>query len=144
MSSSLPVAAQRSASSRRAKRTRGSGVTRARLEADGSIVQVLPDGSTRPIPPRIDWTDVDATSEADIVRHEREDLAEAMRDAADWAREVRRRTGLSQAEFSRRIGVPVAKVRDRENGRRAPAGPERTLLRLIAHSPRTALAALTG
>lgn len=114
------------------------------MEADGSIVEVLQDGSTKPILPRIDWSDVDATSESDIACHEREDLAEAMRDAADWAREVRRRMGLSQAEFSRRIGVPVAKVRDWESGRQVPAGPERTLLRLIAHSPRAALAALTG
>jgi putative transcriptional regulator len=114
------------------------------MEADGSIVEVLHDGSTKPIPPRIDWSDADATSELDIARHESEDLVEAMRDSADRAREVRRRMGLSQAEFSRRIGVPVAKVRDWERGRQVPAGPERTLLRLIAHAPRAALAALTG
>ena len=61
-------------------------------------------------------TTAQVISESDIVRHESEDLADAMRDAADWAREVRRRMGLSQAGFSRRIGVPVAKVREWERG----------------------------
>jgi DNA-binding transcriptional regulator YiaG len=36
----------------------------------------------------------------------------------------------------------VAKVRGWESGKEAPAGPERRLLRLIAYSPETALAAL--
>ncbi len=117
---------------------------RARLESDGSIVEILSGGATRPIPPRTDWSAVDATSEAEIERHAREDEVDSMRDAAAWAREVRRRVGLTQADFSRRNGVPLAKVRDWERGRVAPAGPERTLLRLIAHSPRTALAALPG
>ena len=73
-----------------------------------------------------------------------EDADEATQDVAAWAREVRRRVGLSQSEFSRRIGVPVTKVRDWESGRQAPVGPERAVLRLIAHSPKTALAALTS
>ncbi len=67
-----------------------------------------------------------------------------MRDAAVWAREVRRSVGLSQLDFSRCIGVPVATVRNWESGKQSPAGAERALLRLIAFSPRTAIAALTG
>jgi putative transcriptional regulator len=119
-------------------------VTRARLEPDGSIVEILPAGGTRSIRPRIDWPVVDATSEADIARHQREDLIEAMHDAAVWTRAVRRSVGLSQADFSRCIGVPVAKVRDWESGRQAPEGLERTVLRLIAHSPKSVMAVLTG
>jgi len=46
--------------------------------------------------------------------------------------------------FPRCIGVPVAKVRDWESGKQAPAGPERMLPKLIAHSPRTVRAALGG
>ena len=108
------------------------------------MVELLSDGGPRPIRPRTDWSVVDSTTDADIARHQREDDAEAAHDAAAWARSVRRSVGLSQAEFSRRIGVPVAKVRDWESGRQTPAGPERTVLRLIAHSPGAALAALTG
>ncbi len=48
---------------------------------------------------------------------------------------VRRRTGLSQAAFSRRIGVSPATLRNWEQGRRAPEGPARVLLSLLARNP---------
>ena len=58
-----------------------------------------------------------------------------MDDAAAWARRVRRRLGLSQTDFARRVHVPVATVRDWEQGKRAPRGPARALLRLIDRAP---------
>lgn len=48
---------------------------------------------------RIDPARVDATTEADIVRQAAADEAEAMQDAAKFARRVRKRLGLSQAEW---------------------------------------------
>jgi len=106
------------------------------------MVEIMSDGGTRPNPARTDWSVVDAATEADIARQTQEDSNEAAHDAAAWAREVSRSVGLSQTDFSRCIGVPVAKVHGWESGKQAPAGPERTLLRLIAYSPGTALAAL--
>jgi len=117
-------------------------MTRVRLDPDGSVVELLPDGTTRRVAPRADWSLVDATTEADIARHAAEDDAEAIRDAAVWARRVRRRLGLSQAEFAQRIAVPVATVRNWEQGKRVPRGPARALLRLIDRAPAAALAAL--
>lgn len=49
---------------------------------------------------------------------------------------VRRRTGLSQEAFSRRIGVATGTLRNWEQGRRAPEGPARVLLALLARNPR--------
>jgi len=49
---------------------------------------------------------------------------------------VRRRTGLSQAAFSRRIGVSPATLRNWEQGRRAPEGPARVLLAMLERNPR--------
>jgi putative transcriptional regulator len=49
---------------------------------------------------------------------------------------LRRRTGLSQEEFSRRIGVSAGTLRNWEQGRRKPDGPARVLLALIARNPR--------
>jgi len=49
---------------------------------------------------------------------------------------VRRRTGLSQAAFSRRIGVSPATLRNWEQGRRTPEGPARVLLAMLARNPR--------
>ena len=70
------------------------------------------------------------------------DEANALRDAAAYARRVRRKIGLCQVAFARRIGVPVDTVRNWEQGKRAPQGPARALLRIIDRAPEAALAAL--
>jgi putative transcriptional regulator len=49
---------------------------------------------------------------------------------------VRHRTGLSQAAFSRRIGVSAATLRNWEQGRRTPEGPARVLLAMLDRNPR--------
>jgi putative transcriptional regulator len=48
---------------------------------------------------------------------------------------LRRRTGLSQTAFSRRIGVSTATLRNWEQGRRAPEGPARILLAMLDRNP---------
>jgi putative transcriptional regulator len=49
---------------------------------------------------------------------------------------IRRKTGLSQLAFSARIGVSTGTLRNWEQGRRAPDGPARVLLALLARNPR--------
>ena len=49
---------------------------------------------------------------------------------------IRQKTGLSQAAFALRIGVPVATIRNWEQGRRSPQGPSRVLLALLDRNPR--------
>lgn len=49
---------------------------------------------------------------------------------------LRRRTGLTQMAFSRRIGVSTATLRNWEQGRRAPEGPARVLLAMLGRNPR--------
>ncbi len=100
-------------------------VVRARLKDDGTVVEGLRDGSERPLVPEVDWARVDATTEAEIAAQIAEDDAEAMRDTAAYARRVRRKVGLSQVAFARRIGVPVETVRNWEQGKRSPRGPAR-------------------
>ena len=56
-------------------------------------------------------------------------------DAIDVAA-IRRRTGLSQAAFSARIGVALPTLRNREPGRRAPEGPARVSLAMLDRNPR--------
>jgi putative transcriptional regulator len=48
---------------------------------------------------------------------------------------IRARTGLSQAEFARSIGVKKATLLNWEQDRRVPDGPARVLLALIAREP---------
>ena len=57
-------------------------------------------------------------------------------------RDLRRRARLTQLEFAARLGVPVETIRNWEQGKRAPRGPARALLAVIAHSPETVFAAL--
>jgi putative transcriptional regulator len=117
-------------------------MAKVRLEDDGRVIETLPDGTERPVPPRIDWSRIDATTEEDIARQIAEDEAEAKQDAAAWVRRVRERLGLSQQVFARRIGVPVDTVRNWEQGKRLPRGPSRALLRILDRAPEAALAAL--
>ena len=49
---------------------------------------------------------------------------------------IRRRTGLSQEVFSRQIGVSTGTLRNWEQGRRAPDGPARVLLAMLARNPK--------
>jgi putative transcriptional regulator len=101
---------------------------RLRLKADGRIVE-LRDGQEFPLAP------------AQPVQ------AEASAVAVDTAplpavRDLRRRSRLTQLEFAARLGVPVETIRNWEQGKRAPRGPARALLAVIAHSPETVFAAL--
>jgi putative transcriptional regulator len=58
-------------------------------------------------------------------------------------RAVRRRTGLTQAEFARRFGFPLGTLRNWEQGIRTPLGPARALLLVIDAKPEAVLRALT-
>ena len=91
---------------------------RLRLKADGRIVE-LRNGQEFPLVPA---------------------PAEAAKLPA--VRDLRRRALLTQLEFAARLGVPVETIRNWEQGKRAPRGPARALLAVIAHSPETVFAAL--
>jgi len=91
---------------------------------------------------RIDTARVDATTEEDIAKQVAADEAESMQDAAKFARRVRRRLGLSQAEFSQRIDVSLDTIRNWEQGKRCPTGAAKALLKILDKAPEAALAAL--
>ena len=98
---------------------------RLRLKADGRIVE-LRDGQEFPLAP--------AAVTPAVVTYETAVLP-AVRD-------LRRRARLTQIEFASRLGVPVETIRNWEQGKRAPRGPARALLAVIAHSPDTVFVAL--
>ena len=94
---------------------------RLRLKADGRIVE-LRDGQEFPLAP--DAFGLTAEGGTPEVR------------------DLRRRARLTQQEFAARLGVPVETIRNWEQGKRAPRGPARALLAVIAHAPDTVFAAL--
>ena len=106
---------------------------RVRLKADGRLVEVMPDGSERAIP-----------SDPRAIASAAHKAARSLSDRTDavYARNVRGRTGLTQAAFAARIGVPVETVRNWEQGKRSPRGPARALLKVIEQAPEAAFAVL--
>jgi putative transcriptional regulator len=100
---------------------------RLRLKADGRIVEILPDGAERVI-------DAPLPNAPPPQPPERDD--------ATYARAIRARSRLTQAEFAARIGVPIETVRNWEQGKRSPRGPARALLKLIDRAPAVAFAVL--
>ncbi len=55
---------------------------------------------------------------------------------------VRKRLGISQAEFAARFRIPVATLRDWEQNRRQPDGAAFAYLRVIAREPEMVARAL--
>src|SRR5271168_5567517 len=103
--------------------TSGDIMQRLRLKADGRIVE-LRDGREIPLAPV--------------------QPAAAMAASQPAVRDLRRRAQLTQLEFAAKLGVPVETIRNWEQGKRAPRGPARALLAVIAHAPETVFAALSS
>ena len=110
---------------------------RVRLKADGRLVEILADGRERALPPP--RPDSERRVDAPSISPDRQ--REIPTDAS-YARHVRTQTRLTQAEFAARIGVPIETVRNWEQGKRAPRGPARALLKLLDHVPDVAFSVL--
>ena len=110
---------------------------RLRLKADGRSVE-LRDGQEFPLAPAMPG----AAPAMPTVSPATPDAAPGESAALPAVRDLRRRARLTQIEFAARLGVPVETIRNWEQGKRAPRGPARALLAVIAHSPETVFAAL--
>ena len=113
---------------------------RLRLKADGRIVE-LRDGQEFPLAPGVAsaMPRLAAAMPAEALSAVPCEAA-----ALPAVRDLRRRARLTQTEFASRLGVPVETIRNWEQGKRAPRGPARALLAVIAHSPDTVFAALAS
>jgi DNA-binding transcriptional regulator YiaG len=97
-----------------------SDIVRVRSLPDGSAVQIMPNGSTRPIEDRTDWALLEAMTEEEIEANALsdpdnppltdEELAR-MRRVPDPER-IRRQLGLTQAEFAEQfeISLPILRA----------------------------------
>jgi putative transcriptional regulator len=57
---------------------------------------------------------------------------------------IREAAGMTQGEFAARFGFSLRTLQQWEIGRRAPHGPARALLTIIAHEPRAVRRALAA
>ncbi|MBW7836184.1 MAG: helix-turn-helix domain-containing protein [Sphingomonadales bacterium] len=102
-----------------------------------------------------DWARVDALTDTDIAKaiaadqDAAPDMSLALRrgykylpkgypdDMGPDVKAIRKRLGLSQGAFAKRFGLPVATIRNWEQGRTVPDRPAQVLLRVIAAAPKT-------
>ena len=124
---------------------------RARRLEDGTLVEVLPDGSTRPFPPDdTDWTALRTMTEEEIN-------AAALTDPDNppltperakhlkrvpRVKVIRRALKLTQEEFAARFHIPLGTLRDWEQGKTEPDQAARAYLTVIARNPKAVTDAL--
>jgi putative transcriptional regulator len=125
---------------------------RAKLLPDGQVVEVLPDGSTRPFPElsaqeqaRLDaMTDEEITAAAfadpDNPPLTDEQLAQFER--VPNVKTIRERLCLTQKQFADMFGLSLSVVRDWEQNRFIPDQAARTLLKVIDRNPEAVKQAL--
>jgi putative transcriptional regulator len=122
----------------------------ARRQSDGTLVQVLPDGTTRPLEDKTDWKrlaamtgeEVDAAASAnpDAQPLTEADLAHMKR--VPRIKSLRRALKLTQEDFATRYHIPLGTPSDWEQGRCEPDQPARAYLTVIAHDPEGVMHAL--
>ena len=119
----------------------------AKMRADGTIVEVLSDGSERPFPerPMREMTEAEIEAAAAADPDARPMTPEELRAARRVPRvkTLRRALGLTQQEFAARYQIPLGTLRDWEQGRTEPDQPARAYLTVIAHDPDGARRALS-
>ena len=125
---------------------------RARLLPDGTVVQIMPDGTTRPLESRTDWAKFDAMTEEEVTEAALsdpdnppltdEELARLRR--VENPKEIRQKLNLTQEQFAAEFEIPLGTLRDWEQGVRVPDTAARSYLRVIAKNPRAVLEALSS
>lgn len=97
--------------------------------------------------PRADLAKVAATSEADIAKHMREDGEDPDAVLGPLIEEVppayiREQIGMTQVEFAKTLQIPVATLRNWEQGRVRIDPAARALFRILSRDPERTLKAL--
>jgi putative transcriptional regulator len=114
------------------------------------VVQVLEDGSTRPLEDRTDWARVDAMTETEIEDNAISDPDNPPLTAEQLARmqqvpnpiQIRQRLRMTQQQFAARFHLRIGTVRDWEQGVKEPDNAAKTLLRVIDKNPEAVIQAL--
>ena len=127
-----------------------SDIVRVRSLRDGTVVQVMPDGSTKPLEDRTDWARLEAMTEEEIEANALSDPdnppltieeLNRMRPVPN-PRRIRDRLTLTQEQFAERFEIPLGTLRDWEQGVSFPDQSARTLLRVIDKDPEAVVNAL--
>jgi putative transcriptional regulator len=124
---------------------------RAKRLPDGALVEVLPDGTTRPFPPdRTDWSalgqmtedEINAAALTDPDNPPRTPERERHLKRVPRVKVMRRALHLTQEEFAARFRIPLGTLRDWEQGKTEPDQAARAYLTVIARNPKAVTDAL--
>ena len=124
---------------------------RARRLKDGTLVEVLPDGTTRSFPPDdTDWAalrrmteeEINAAALTDPDNPPRTPEREKHLRRVPQVKVMRRALGLTQEEFATRFHIPLGTLRDWEQGKTQPDQAARAYLTVIARNPKAVLEGL--
>lgn len=100
-------------------------------------------------PADIDWGKVNATTEDDIRRYMIEDGEDPDAELGEFVAVrppalVRKELGMTQDAFAAALHIPLATLRNWEQGRTRPDPAAQALLRAVANDPKAVLAAIAG
>jgi putative transcriptional regulator len=123
---------------------------RARRLPDGTVVQVMPDGSTRPMIDNTDYARLDALTEEEITAAALSDPDNPPLTDEELERfhrvqgpkEIRQKLQMTQEQFAAEFRIPLGTLRDWEQGVSFPDAAARSYLRVIARNPQAVLEAL--
>ena len=125
-------------------------MVRARRLPNGTVVEILPDGTTRPLEDTTDWVRLDAMTEEEIEANALSDPDNPPLTDEELARlqrvpnpkEIRQKLHMTQEQFAAQFQVPLGTLRDWEQGVRQPDSAARSYLRVIAKNPQAVIEAL--
>ncbi len=118
-------------------------IVKARRLPDGTMVEELADGSTRPLEDRTDWARLAAMTEEEIEANALADPDNPPLTDEELARlrpvphprRIRERLQLTQEQFAEQFEIPLGTLRDWEQDPSLPDRSARTLLRVIEQDP---------
>lgn len=119
---------------------------------NGLTMQVMPDGTRRPIEDKTDWARLNAMTEEEIeaaavADSDNPPLTETelkkLRRVPN-PKEIRKRLKMTQQQFAAQFGLPLGTLRDWEQGTREPDSAAKSYLRVIAKNSQAVIQALNS
>jgi putative transcriptional regulator len=111
-----------------------------KILSDGSVVQVMPDGTEVPM-------QVPALQQSQPLEDAEDEITPerfAKMRLVPRSKTLRRALGLTQEEFAARYRIPIGTLRDWEQGRTEPDATSRAYLHVIAKNPEMVMQALAS
>jgi putative transcriptional regulator len=119
---------------------------------NGVVMQVMPDGTKRPIEDKTNWAQLKAMTEEEIEAAAIADLDNPPLTEAELKKlhrapnpkEIRKRLKMTQQQFAAQFELPLGTLRDWEQGTREPDSAAKSYLRVIAKNSQAVIQALNS